>query len=348
MGALRLGIVGCGGISERHGSAAASSPDVAIVACCDARADRAEEWSRRFGCEKAYDDYRTMIREHALDGVIVATWPSHHREHILGCLEAGARRILCEKSLVLDAAEALEVWQAAEEVGALVVEALMYRHHPAIRLIEDLVESGEIGTLDSVSASFSLFDPAEAAPNDPARDWRQQREYGGGVPYDLACYCVDACNLIARALPRSAVALTATSDRYGTVDRLHGLIEYEGGSVGIVASSRRSDHDHELRINGSHGRIQLPVAWRIERSAKVLLLRSAGWGEFETTRYPIAPTDSFRLQLESFAAAARGNGAALPTITESVVNAYTLNALLASASERMPMPIELPIALETT
>jgi D-xylose 1-dehydrogenase (NADP+, D-xylono-1,5-lactone-forming) len=345
MGPVRLGIVGCGGISERHGRAAASSPQVAIVACCDVRADLAEEWSERFGCERAYDNYQTMIREHELDGVLVATWPSHHREHILGCLEAGARRILCEKSLVLDGAEALEVWGAAEEVGALVVEALMYRHHPAIRRIERLAAAGEIGEIDSISASFSLFDPEEAAPDDPGRDWRQRKEYGGGVPYDLACYCIDACNLLARALPQRVLALAETSDRYGTIDRLHGLIEYERGPVGVVASSRRSDFDHELRINGAHGRMLLPVAWRIEDSTEVLVQRSVGWGEFETTRYSIAAVDSFRLQLESFATAVRGNGAPTPGLMESLVTAFTLDALLTSAAERAPVSVDLPDTL---
>jgi predicted dehydrogenase len=44
-----------------------------------------------------------MIGEHELDGVLIATWPTQHRERILGCLEAGARHILGEKSLVTPA-----------------------------------------------------------------------------------------------------------------------------------------------------------------------------------------------------------------------------------------------------
>src|SRR5207344_3414959 len=73
---LRLGLVGCGGISERHGNAAASTPAVAIVACCDVRLELARNWAGRYGCERAYSDYGTMIEEHDLEGVLVATWPS--------------------------------------------------------------------------------------------------------------------------------------------------------------------------------------------------------------------------------------------------------------------------------
>jgi predicted dehydrogenase len=340
--AIRIGIVGCGGISERHGDAAKGCPEAAIVACCDIRVEAAETWARRYGCEAAYGDYRTMIREHDLDAVLLATWPVQHREQILGCLEAGARRILCEKSLAMDAAEAMEIWTAAQESGALVVEAFMYRHHPAIQRIEELLASGAIGQLDNVRAAFSLLDPEDASPHDPARDWRQRPEHGGGVPWDLACYCVDACNRFAPGLPHTVLGLAATSERYGTVARLYGLVEYEGGAVAFVESSKRSDFDHELDLSGSHGRIRLPVAWRIEAAVDVELSRSSSWGVFETERHRIPVVDPYRLQLERFAAAVRGAEPPLPSLAESVMDAFTLDALLASAAERTAIPVEVP------
>ena len=283
-----------------------------------------------------------MLRQHELDGVLLATWPNLHRDQVLSCLEAGVRAILCEKALALDAAEAVEIRTAAEDAGAVVVEAYMYRHHPAVRKIDELLAAGAVGEVDAVSAAFHMFDPAEEAPDDPARDWRQRRECAGGVPWDLACYCVDACNRFARTPPRQVLAVGGTSARYDTVDRLYGLIEYEDGLVGIVQSSKRSDFDHELRIGGSHGHVRLPVAWRIEGPTEVLATRSVGWGEFETERFPIPAVDPFRAQLESFVAAARGEAEPEPSLAESVVNACTLDALLASANERAAVPVELP------
>jgi predicted dehydrogenase len=342
---LRLGIIGCGGISERHGHAAAATTEAEIVACCDVRRTVARDWSARHGCERAYDDYATMLREHDLDGVIVATWPSLHREHVLGCLAAGAPAVLCEKALALDAAEALDIWRAATEAGALVIEAYMYRHHPAIRRVDELVDDGRVGTLDSVTAAFSLLDPEESEPDDPDRDWRQQVDRAGGVPFDLACYCVDACNRFAGSPPRRALALAGTSSRYGTTDQLFGLIEYENGVVGIVESSKRGHFDHQLRLAGADGHLVLPVAWRIETAIDVLLQRSVGWGEIETTVFPVAATNPFRLQLESFAAAIRGAGPPVPSLAESVTTAATLDALLASAGEGAALPVEIPAAV---
>jgi xylose dehydrogenase (NAD/NADP) len=285
-----------------------------------------------------------MVREHDLDGVLLATWPNLHDEQVLGCLEAGALNILCEKALALDAREAAAIRNAATAADALVVEAYMYRHHPALQKIDELLAQDEVGELDAVSAAFHMFDPAEDSPDDPGRDWRQRLECAGGVPWDLACYCVDACNRFARTPPRQAFAVGGTSDRYGTVDRLYGLIEYEDGFVGTVQSSKRSDFDHELRLSGSRGHVRLPVAWRIEGPTEVLVTRSVGWAEFETERFPIPAVDPFRVQLESFVAAARGEAEPVPSLAESVVNACTLDALLTSAAERTAVPIDLPEA----
>ncbi len=315
------------------------------MACADIRADLAEEWARRHGCEAAYGDYTTMLGEHELDGVLLATWPNLHREQVLGCLEAGVRSILCEKALALSGSEALDIWTAATDAGALVVEGYMYRRHPAIARIDELLAAGAIGQVDSIHAAFSLFDPEESAPDDPSRDWRQRLEYGGGAPYDIACYCVDACNRFAGGLPRRAQSVTSTSDRYGTVARLFGLIEYENGLVGMIESSMRSDFNHELRINGAHGHIRLPVAWRIDHPTEVVAARSAGWGVFDVERFPAPVVDAYRLELEGFAAAARGEATPVPTLAESVVTALTLDALLASAAEGVAVEIDLPEAL---
>jgi predicted dehydrogenase len=305
----------------------------------------AEAWGEQHGCERAFGDYRTMIREHDLDAVLLATWPTLHREQVLGCLEAGVRNILCEKALALTGVEALELRTAAAEAGALVVEGYMYRHHPAIERIDELLAAGAVGSLDSVWAAFNMFDPEEAQPDDPARDWRQRLECGGGVPYDLACYCVDACNRFASTRPRQVQAVGGTSARYRTVDRLFGLIEYDDGLVGGLESSRRADFNHELRLSGALGNVRLPVAWRIEGPTEVVVSRSAGWGEFDTEKLPVPAADPFRLQLERFALAARGEAPQTPTLDESVLNAVTMDALLVSAAEHTAVPVELPEAL---
>jgi predicted dehydrogenase len=339
---FRIGIVGCGSVSERHARGAADSDEVAIVACADTRGDVAEDWAARHGCERAYGDYTEMLARHELDGVLLATWPNLHRDQVLGCLEAGVRAILCEKALALSGTEALEIWTAARRAGALVTEGYMYRHHPAVDALDELLASGRLGSLDSIHAAFSIFDPEEASPEDDARDWRQRVELGGGAPYDIACYCVDACNRFAGARPVRAQAVTSESEHYGTISRVFGLIEYANGVVGTVESSMRADFNHELRLNGALGHARLPVAWRIDFPTEVVTSRSVGWGLVEEERFPAPAVDAYRLELEAFAAAARGEAEPAPTLAESVVTAFTVDALLAGGREGRGVEIEIP------
>ena len=99
---------------------------------------------------------------------------------------------------------------------------------------------------------------------------------------------------------------------YDTVSRVFGLIEYENGVVGTIESSMRADFNHELRINGAHGHVRLPVAWRIDFPTEVVASRSTGWGLVEEERFDAPAVDTYQLELEAFAAAARGHGRAGP------------------------------------
>ena len=73
--------------------------------------------------------------------------------------------------------------------------------------------------------------------------------------------------------------------------------------------------------------------------------RSTGWGLVRDARFPAKAVDAFALQLEAFAAAARGQAEPAPTLAESVVTAFTLDALLASGRDGRAVAVEIPEAV---
>ena len=167
---MKIGMVGCGDISRAHGAAARNIPGLRFTACCDIREQAATAWAAEFECESVYADCGEMVKREDLDGVVLATWPTQHCEHIEQCLAAGARNILCEKALTLTGREALGLWKRVTETGAMLMEGFMYRHHPALRRAKSLVASGEVGQVDSVRACFSAHDPESAAVTDASRN----------------------------------------------------------------------------------------------------------------------------------------------------------------------------------
>jgi len=82
--AFRIGVVGCGGISSRHGRAGLESEKLQLVACCDIRESVAREWAETYDCEAWYTSYEEMIRDQDLDGVVLATWPNRSEERRVG------------------------------------------------------------------------------------------------------------------------------------------------------------------------------------------------------------------------------------------------------------------------
>ena len=337
-----IGIVGCGGISHAHAGAVRDLPNVRIAVCCDIREEAAESWMAQYGCDTCYTDYERMIREENLDGVLLATWPNQHREQIERCLDAGVRRILCEKALTLTGREAVEIYEMVKDAGAYLMEGFMYRHHPAIRKIERLLASGELGAVDNVRACFSDYDPELRAADDTNRNWRQRKECGGGVPYDLACYCVNACRHFTKGVPVRVYCRGDFSPTYDTLNRAYALIEYDNGSVGIIESSKKAAITQELQVTCAHGRLYLPAAWTISGDTVLVGKQDGPWPDAVADRYCIREANPYQCQLENFAAVSRGDAWPGMPLAESVLNTFTIEALVTSAQEKRPVEVDCP------
>lgn len=346
---VQLGMIGCGLISHAHGRAARTlGSEVHFAACASRDADRVNVWAKEYGCDHAYTDFREMLARERLDGVVIATWPADHRAHIEACLDAGVRYILCEKALTISPEDALAIWRQSHAADAVVMEGFMYRHHPVMDRIAFLIQAGEIGHVDSINATFHMFDAEDAS----ARSWRQQRTAGGGVVYDFLCYPVDAANRFVGGLPRRVSATGFISPQSGTVHRLYGWIEYDTGCVATVASSRKAMFGQRLVITGDTGELSLPQAWTIPGDAALSLSRSPAFIErhSETLAVPFSePCDGrlvdypvFRRQMANFIDVIRQHAKPKISLAESVVNAFTLAALEHSFHDGVVVNVALP------
>jgi predicted dehydrogenase len=340
---MEIAIIGCGGISHAHARAARSLDGrVRFAACCDTDAERARALAAKYGAERTYASLAALLEAESPPAVLLATWPNLHRAQIETCLAAGVRNILCEKALAVSGAEASEIYDLAHAAGAFLMEGFMYRQHPAIRTIEQRIAAGAVGEVDYVRAVFNLWDAELEAPDDATRNWRQRKEAAGGVPFDLACYAVNACGHFAGGVPVRASATGSVSERYGTINRLAGIVEYANGRIGIVESSRRSSFSQELLISGSHGTLHLPVAWSLDAVTLVTRRWSPKFAVMEHEDYAVEQANSYALQLDNFAQAAAGRTQPVVPLVQSVVNAYVSEALNTSLLERRSVAIDLP------
>lgn len=339
---IKTGIVGCGDHSHVHGDAAVRVDGLRITACCDVIEDRARRWAEKYGCNSYYMDLSDMLKTEQLDAVILCTWPGQHLEQIVKCLSSGVKNILCEKSLTVSGDEALSIQRMAEKESAFIMEACKNRHHPAIRKIEQLLSTGENGSVDSVRATFNNYEPEDEGIPDTQRNWRERKECGGGVAYDWVSYLVNACNYFSGGKPVSVYATGDFGEISGVVNRIHGMIEYDNGVVGYVESSKKASFSQELQITCAKGTLRLPVAWGIGGDVKISRLhRKEPWDYILTDTYEVEHVDAFYLQLKNFAEVIRGNEKPVMPLEQSVVNVQTIDTLVASLMEKRIISLSL-------
>ena len=146
MEAVRVGIVGCGRISDLHALGYREREDARISAVCDAKKGRAQDKARAWGVApaKIYTDYRKLLEDPEIDLVELLV-PHHlHAEMTIAACQHG-KHVSVQKPMALNAAEAESMIMAAGRAGVTlrVFENFVF-YEPHVRA-KKMIEAGEIG-----------------------------------------------------------------------------------------------------------------------------------------------------------------------------------------------------------
>jgi len=338
----RLAMIGCGLIARAHGLAAARSErDVIFSACSSKSIESAHAFAAEFDCGQSYENYQAMLANEPVDGVVIAAPPEAHADIINECLRAGASFILCEKPLTMNAKEARAVRSAAQKANATVVEGFMYRYHPQIAVLRQLLDDGEIGSIDQIYSSVNMLDQSELDGERLPKNWRRESAAGGGVLHDFLCYPIDIANLMMGQDPVRAYARTFASPIYETVYRIFGMIEYADGAMANVSASRLTDFSQPLFIGCSGGTIRVNTAFNPVGNTEVLVQHSEGIIGQRRQALPVEVPEPvserlidlnvFMQQLEHFLDLIGGDAEPAVTLDHSVRNACVRDALIESS-----------------
>jgi glycerol-3-phosphate cytidylyltransferase len=165
---IRVGIVGCGRVSERFPSEADVVNGIEVCAAYDINPEATAALIAK-GNDNiiAYDNLDAFYQ--SVDAVYVATPHLAHYPCIKEALER-KKHVLCETPMVLKGAQAKELYKLAESHGVILMEANKTAHCPAFNHLMVLIKSGLIGEVVDIEASLSQlldksgreFDPAQA------------------------------------------------------------------------------------------------------------------------------------------------------------------------------------------
>lgn len=97
MARIRVGLVGCGFVSELHMYAFRRVYGVDVeVAAVAARGDHVVEFARRHQIPRVFRSFAELIADRELDVVDICTPPNLHAEMIVAAMQAG-KHVICEK-----------------------------------------------------------------------------------------------------------------------------------------------------------------------------------------------------------------------------------------------------------
>jgi len=255
MRVLNWGILGTGSIADRFARGLASTDEAARYAVGSRDQNRAREFAMKFGFARAHGGYQAVLGDSGVDAVYIALPNSMHREWAVRAAEAG-KHVLLEKPATINAAELEEVLAAVREHDVFFAEAFMYRFHPRIARLREILDSGRIGEVRVIEASFEV-DMGLALEN-----IRMKNPLGGGSLMDLGAYCVSFCRMVAGREPELARGVAHIDPELRVDLHATGVLRFPGGAVASFACGNQCGEVHtEAHIHGSKGRILVTDPW---------------------------------------------------------------------------------------
>ncbi len=245
---LRWGIIAPGWIAGRFANAVRELTSGDVVAVGSRSHERATRFAADHDIPRAYEGYDRLVADPQVEAVYVASPHSEHRDHALLAIAAG-KHVMVEKALARNAAEAREIFAAAESAGVAVMEAMWTRHLPHINWVRERIASGALGDIVWVAADHgqALDLPPSHRLKDPA--------LAGGALLDLGVYPV-AFVLDILGRPGQVMAyghLTETGvDGHASL-----TLAYPGRTIALAETTLWTKTPTTAVISGTNGSLEI-------------------------------------------------------------------------------------------
>jgi len=181
MNLVKVGVVGCGGISGAHVPAWQGMEDVELVAICDIRPEKTE----RYECDKKYTDFEKMLDENEFDIIDICLPTFLHCEYALKAMNRGIN-VLSEKPISLNESDVSLLYRTAEKNGVKYMVAQVLRFWDEYEVLKQIYDTRRYGKLIS-GTMFRLGN----YPSGGWNNWYHDKQLSGGIPFDLHIHDVD-------------------------------------------------------------------------------------------------------------------------------------------------------------
>ena len=361
---VRVGIVGCGWISEAHLISYLKCPDVEIVAGCDLVPGRAKALFDRYNLTDAKTDYpshKEMIDDKSLqlDAISVCTYNRQHAGPCIYGLENGLH-VLVEKPFTVTLDEAVEVMKAEKASGKVLSIGFQPRFDANMQMIKRIVESGELGKIYYVQTGGGR---RKGIPTPFGTSFIENETAGLGALADIGCYSLDmVLNALGYPKPLTVTGYKSDffgkdpnyfhghpeyADKFGVDDFAAGFVRLEGDIIldFRISWAMHMDTAGDTLILGTKGGLRIPSTecWNGSVGGAMRVFHDIA-GEPTETVVPILPAneDCFLSKIRSFIDAIKNNTESPIPSSQIIYNQAILDGIARSAELGHEVVIEIP------
>ena len=285
---VKVGVIGCGNISDIYFQAGQKFESIEIVACADLVKARATAKAKEYGVPRA-TTVKQLLADKSIEIVLNITVPKVHAEITVDALSAG-KHIYSEKPLALTREEGQEILALAAKKELLVGCAPDTFMGAGLQTARKLIDDGWIG--DPVSATaFMQCHGHESWHPDPEFFY----EAGGGPMFDMGPYYLTALTALLGPVKRVSGCTRATfPERTITSEEkkgkrievevpthIAGVMDFTSGVIGTIVTSFDvwAANLPCIEIHGTTGSMSVPDPNGFGGVVKIFLPSAGEWRE---------------------------------------------------------------------
>ena len=296
-----------------------------VYAVASRNSEKAKKFAEELEIPKSFGSYEELLDDDRVEFVYIPL-PNHlHREWTIKAAEAG-KHVLCEKPLGLNKKEVEEMFAAAEENKVKLMEGFMYRFHPQVQRVKELVERGEIGEPRFFRGAFSFPMVAQ----DREDDIRWKEEMGGGSLMDLGTYSVNTVRYLFGKEPERAFARSSAHPAHSAEAETQAILEFPDGKTATLDSSFLLSDRATYEVASENGRIKASNAYGPGSYKRLTVeIETGNSREIET----LEGVNEYALEVEELVNAVHESREPQITYEESIKNIKVLKAIRKSTEK---------------
>jgi glucose-fructose oxidoreductase len=199
---------------------------------------KAEAWKRKYNIPDKniynYENFDTIKDNPDIDVVYVVLPPSMHMEYTIRAANAG-KHVWCEKPMAVTVEECQAMIDACKANDVTLSIGYRCQHEPNTQAFQDIVKNEKLGKVLGV-------DCAAGYRENRTDHWKQKREMGGGVIYDMGVYSIQGARLGTNMEPIAVLSAKVYAERPeiysdGLGEVVEAVLEFPDGVIGNIKTS---------------------------------------------------------------------------------------------------------------